>query len=113
LTALGSIATGEFKISESVEYLERAIKLNPSFATAYQWIGGLRLKTGETDAAQESYRKALDLIEKNSNCYTHIALTRPRNYRTANGLKFYCDPRFQLLVKQSSVPSHGRENVCD
>lgn len=250
LVALGSVATFEFRFSESLEYFERAVKLNPSFATAYQWTGGLKLVTGETEAALKGYRKAwnldprsrisgnnlavtlsylgrnqeaaeiaqevihfapdfpesykvlmnlaiatgdcksvekygnqlagilnktinatpvyfdlcqsgnpgararaietmlswpagfefssandptlsypedmvqimveigefdaaLALAEKNSDHFSHIVLTRPRSYRTVNGLKFYCDPRFQQLLEQSPVPPMAGENICD
>jgi TolB-like protein/Tfp pilus assembly protein PilF len=59
--ALGSVAKDRFKYSEAIAHFERAIQLNPSFATAYQWYGGLLLVMGETEAALTRYKQAWDL----------------------------------------------------
>jgi hypothetical protein len=59
------------------------------------------------------FEAAMVLAERNLEYYSHIVLTRQRNNRTVNGLKFYCDPRFQQLIEQSSVPPMGGENTCD
>jgi TolB-like protein/Flp pilus assembly protein TadD len=250
LVALGAVATGQFRFSDSRMYMQRAIELNPSFATAHQWTGTSRLVTGDPEAALESLQKAwsldprsrivaynlavtlqylgraqeaadvarevirfapdfpeshkllmhlaiaagdcqsaeehgnrlagllrkefnatpvylelcqsedpaaraeaidtilswpaslqfsspdnpvlsypedlvfmmveiaefeaaLKLAEKNSDYFSHSVLTRPRAYRTVNGVKFYCDRRFQQLVAQSPVPPLEGKNACD
>jgi len=59
--ALGSVAKDRFKYSESIAYFERAIQLNPSFATAYQWYGGLMLVMGDAEAALTRYQQAWSL----------------------------------------------------
>ncbi len=59
------------------------------------------------------FEPALVLAEKTSDYYSHIVLTRLRNNRTVNGLKFYCDPRVQQLFEQTAIPPMEGENPCD
>ncbi len=61
MAALGSVAKDRFKYSEAIDYFERAIELNPSFATAYQWYGGLMLVMGDAEAALIRYQQAWNL----------------------------------------------------
>lgn len=61
MVALGSVARDQFKYSEAIDYFERAIKLNPSFATAYQWYGGVTLSMGDPEAALKRYQQAWSL----------------------------------------------------
>ncbi len=249
MVALGSVARDQFKYSEAFDYFERAIKLNPSFATAYQWYGGVMLSMGDPEAAltryqqawnldprsriiganlasalyyldrhqeataiaQEVYRFAPDfpevtkmlmhlaiilgecekvaeygnqtaavlkkafnatplymdlcqsedpgarasaietmltwtgfsfslpddpslsypedittmlvdlgefdaaliVTEENRDYYSHVVLTRLRAMRSANGIKFYCDPRVQAVFEQSDLPPITGHDVCD
>jgi len=248
LAALGSIAITQFRYSESLEYFDRAIELNPSFSTAYQWKAGLFLVKGDTQSALNEYQQAwildprsritgnnlavtlhylgrkeearkiagdvlsfapdfpevskilmhmaisdgdcesvekygnhlvdvlskttnstpvyidicqsedpdlrargietilswpgyefslpedatlsypedlvfmlvslgefeaaLEIARKNRDYYGHVVLTRLRNDRSANGLKFYCDPRVQELIEQTDVPPLEGEDIC-
>jgi TolB-like protein/Tfp pilus assembly protein PilF len=249
MVALGSAARDQFRYSEAFDYFERAIELNPSFATAYQWYGGVTLSMGDPEAAltryqqawsldprsriiganlastlyyldrqqeataiaQEVYRFAPDfpeaakmlmhlaiavgecekiaeygnrlasvlkktynatplymdacqssdpgaranaiktmltwtgfnfslpddpslsypediatmlvdmgefeaaliVTEENRDYYSHVVLTRLRAMRSANGIKFYCDPRVQAVFEQSDLPPMAGQNICD
>ena len=248
LAALGSIASAQLSYSKSLEYFDRAIELNPSFSTAYQWKAGLFLVKGDTQSSLNEYQQAwildprsritgnnlavtlhylgrkeearkiagevlsfapdfpevskvlmhlaisdgdcksvekygnhlvdvlkkttnstpvyidicqsedlelrargietilswpsyefslpeeatlsypedlvfmlvgfgefeaaLEIARKNRDYYGHIVLTRLRNDRSANGLKFYCDPRIQELIEQTDVPPLEGEDIC-
>ena len=61
MVALGSAARDQFRYSDAFDYFERAIKLNPSFATAYQWYGGVMLSMGDPEAALTRYQQAWNL----------------------------------------------------
>jgi TolB-like protein/tetratricopeptide (TPR) repeat protein len=61
ITALGLVARGETRFDEGVEHFKRAIKLNPSYATAYQWYGGMLGEMGDAEAGIAMYRKAWSL----------------------------------------------------
>ena len=58
------------------------------------------------------FEAALVIARKNRDYFSHIVLTRLRNDRSANGLKFYGDPRVQELIEQTDVPPLERENIC-
>ncbi|MDH4019310.1 MAG: tetratricopeptide repeat protein, partial [Xanthomonadales bacterium] len=249
MVALGSLARDQFRYSEGIDYFERAIELNPSFATAYQWYGGVLLSMGDPEAAltryqqawnldprsriiginlagtlyyldrhqeataiaQEVYRfapgfpeaskmlmhlamatgecekvaeygnrvasvlkktfnatpfymdacqsadsearanaietmltwtgfnfslpddpslsypediatmlvdmgefdAALIVTQENSDYYSHVVLSRIRAMKSANGIKFYCDPRVQAVFEQSDLPLMAGQNICD
>jgi len=34
-------------------------------------------------------------------------------YTTANGAKFYCDPRLQVLFETTGIPPMEGKNICD
>ncbi len=42
-------------------HLQRAIELNPAYATAYQWRGELLMASGQLDQATTAFRRALEL----------------------------------------------------
>jgi len=249
LVSLGSVAKDQFNFTEAISYFERAIKLNPSYATAHQWYGGMLFDMGDPEAALKESRQAwmldprsgiiginyalilaalgrrqdaiavaqevvdfapdfpeglrvmmnlaindgdcesvaeignhlaavlkktynatpfyldlcqsgnpqlrsnaiqtmlawpgmefsapdqatlsypndlvlllinlgefesaLILTEKYKDYYSHYVLTQIRGTRTANSIKFYCDPRVQMLVKESGIPPREGENLCD
>jgi TolB-like protein/Tfp pilus assembly protein PilF len=61
LTALGQVMSSQFKYPEATELFQKAIKLNPSFATAHQWYGNMLGFTGDTDAGIATLKKAWNL----------------------------------------------------
>jgi TolB-like protein/Tfp pilus assembly protein PilF len=75
MVALGNIAKDKFQYAEALDYFEQAIKLNPSFATAYQWTGGLYLAMGNTEAALVNYQKAWDLDPRSRITGNNFAVT--------------------------------------
>ncbi len=54
-------ARNELHYAESIELFERAISLNPSFATTYQWYGSSLAEMGDPEAALAMLRKAWSL----------------------------------------------------
>jgi tetratricopeptide (TPR) repeat protein len=61
VAALASVATSKLRYEESTDLYEQAIKLNPSFATAYQWYGGMLSNMGDPETGVTMYRKAWSL----------------------------------------------------
>ncbi|MDX1460261.1 MAG: tetratricopeptide repeat protein, partial [Xanthomonadales bacterium] len=61
LTVLAVINRYEGRQQESLQQFHKALTLNPSYATAYQWRGGLLGEMGDPEAGLESYRKARSL----------------------------------------------------
>jgi TolB-like protein/Tfp pilus assembly protein PilF len=51
----------QFEFDEATALFERAISLNPSFASAYQWYGGMLGEMGDPEAGLAMYRKAWSL----------------------------------------------------
>jgi len=51
MVSLGTVARDQFRFAEATDYFERAIKLNPSFATAHQWYGGMLFDMGDPETA--------------------------------------------------------------
>ena len=51
MVALGGLARDQLRNAEAAGYFERTIELNPSFATAHQWYGGLLFDLGEFESA--------------------------------------------------------------
>lgn len=61
LAALANAYASEGRLSEAAELYDRAIELSPSFATAYQWYGRVRVYQGDYEAAQRLMQRAHDL----------------------------------------------------
>ena len=74
LDALQSYTAGYSELSKgrflaAVPLLERAINLDPNFATAYAYLGIAYNNAGETGRQDELYRKAFSLIDRVSREY--------------------------------------------
>jgi TolB-like protein/Tfp pilus assembly protein PilF len=61
VTALAQVALKEFRYKENIDLLQRAVALNPSFATAHQWLGGSFAEMGDPEAGLVSLQKAWSL----------------------------------------------------
>ncbi len=61
ITAEASNARYELRYADAISLYEKAIKLNPSFATAYQWYAGTLGEMGDPDASLLMYQKAWSL----------------------------------------------------
>ena len=58
---------------DSVYYCERIIKINPSFADAYNQYGLAMYCKGDISEAIKLYSKALSLDKENPDIYTNLA----------------------------------------
>jgi tetratricopeptide (TPR) repeat protein len=61
LASLGVVARYEGRYTDAIELFKKAIKLNPSYATAFQWYGGTLGEMGDPVAGVAMYRKAWSL----------------------------------------------------
>jgi hypothetical protein len=59
------------------------------------------------------FEPALEVARSNLDYYSHIVLTTARSMRSANGLRFYCDPRVQSLFETTGIPPAEGKNTCD
>ena len=58
MVSLAAVSRDQFKYAKATEYFERAINLNPNFATAHQWYGGMLFDMGNPEAAVIESRQA-------------------------------------------------------
>ncbi len=72
--ALAQVANREFRFTESFDLYQRAIALNPSFATAHQWLGTLLGEMGDPEAGLVSYQKAWSLDPRSRIIGANMAL---------------------------------------
>ena len=61
------------KMEEQLEYAERAIALNPSFATTHQWYATTLALTGDLEAAEKAYLTAMDLDPRSRVIHANLA----------------------------------------
>jgi tetratricopeptide (TPR) repeat protein len=65
------------EVDEAVRHFERAIALNPDDADSLRWIGGIKQRNGDVDAARIAYAKA----EKIQPVIRRKAVTSPPDFR--------------------------------
>jgi tetratricopeptide (TPR) repeat protein len=85
-TALGLISfTYDWKMSEADRHFERAIELNPNYATAHQWYGGELGATARFDQAITEGKRAVELDPLSLIANVELAATYgyARNYDQA------------------------------
>jgi tetratricopeptide (TPR) repeat protein len=78
---LGSRTSYVKGVFAAIPFFERAITLDPNFATAYAWLGSAYFNLGEPTRSAETTRKAYGLRE-----------------RTSEEEKFYISSLYELLV---------------
>jgi len=61
LAVLGGVARVEFQYKVAANLYEQAMAINPSYATAYQWFGGMLSDMGDTNGSIIMYQKAWSL----------------------------------------------------
>jgi len=54
----------KFYFDEARQFLEKAVELDPTFATAYRYLGWVYYLLGDTEARNEAYKKAKSFSEK-------------------------------------------------
>lgn len=74
LTALALLRRSQFRYDEAASLFEKAISLNPSFATAYQWYGGLFGEMSDPEAGLAHYQKAWSLDPRSRIIGLNLAL---------------------------------------
>ena len=57
----GIVARYELRYEDSADFFERAMALNPSYASAYQWYAGNLAEMGDPEAGLAMYKKAWSL----------------------------------------------------
>jgi TolB-like protein/Tfp pilus assembly protein PilF len=72
LAAMGGV---ELDLGKGAELLERAIAINPSFATAYQWYAGVILLSGNPEEGRRLYQRAFELDPRSRIIALNLALT--------------------------------------
>lgn len=60
-TALGFIALEKERMTEAMDYFNRAVKANPDEARAYYGIGKIYAAKGKRESAAENFSKSLKL----------------------------------------------------
>lgn len=63
---LGVIASGQNEHSKAVQYLQKAILLNPKVGQAYLFLGQSQLELGDTVAAERNLRRSIELDSDSS-----------------------------------------------
>ncbi len=61
LAVLGAVARVEYQYKVAAEFFEQAMAINPSYATAYQWFGGMLTDMGDINGSIAKYQKAWSL----------------------------------------------------
>lgn len=58
---LGVTASGENDHQKAIQYLQKAIQINPRIGQAYLFLGQSQLETGDTAAAERNLRRSIEL----------------------------------------------------
>ena len=58
---LGVIASGENDHQKAIQYLQKAVQLNPKIGQAYLFLGQSQLELGDTIAAERNLRRSIEL----------------------------------------------------
>jgi TolB-like protein len=72
--ALAQVAQREFRYKEATDLYQRASALNPSFATAHQWLGNSLGEMGDPEAGLVSLQKAWSLDPRSRIIGANLAL---------------------------------------
>jgi predicted Zn-dependent protease len=68
--SLGNALLDKGKPDEAMPYFRLALQMLPDFAKAYNGLGRVYLAKGQTDAALQNLRKAVEIETNLANCYT-------------------------------------------
>jgi TolB-like protein/Tfp pilus assembly protein PilF len=72
--ALAAMGTVELDTDKSVSLLQQAIAINPSFATAYQWLGESKGMAGNTEEMLHQLQRAFELDPRSRIIGTNLGL---------------------------------------
>ena len=73
---LGRVARLEEKYDEAAAYIERSLKLLPSFAESYTELGRIRMRQDKLEAARASGLERLDQPSQPSNRLRPVQVAR-------------------------------------
>jgi len=73
LAVLGAVARVEFQYELAVDFFEKAMAISPSYATAYQWFGGMLADMGDSNGSIAKYQKAWSLDPRGRIIGTNLA----------------------------------------
>jgi len=76
--------------AHAVEFIEKAIKLNPGEPVPYEWAGKIYLKLGDYLKAEKNFLKYVESIEDaSSDIYTKLAEACLKAQKTQDALAYY------------------------
>ena len=61
MTLLGGIALGRHQFQKALEWAERSLTIDPSYAGAYGVLGDAQVELGRYEAAFASFQRMVDL----------------------------------------------------
>ncbi|MDR3625268.1 MAG: tetratricopeptide repeat protein [Ignavibacteriaceae bacterium] len=76
--------------AHAVDFIEKAIKLNPDESVPYEWAGKIYLKLGDYLKAEKNFLKYIESIEDaSSDIYTKLAEACLKAQKTQDALAYY------------------------
>jgi len=75
IAAQGLVARNQFRYEDGAEFFKRAMELNPSYATAYQWYGLTLAEMGDPEVALAMLQKAWSLDPRSRIIGVNLAWT--------------------------------------
>jgi len=88
-TALGFYLATQGENHEAEQHFLAAMKLQPTFALPYNYMGNVRALEGRKEEAQEYYEKAVSLDAKYSDAHLGLATVLARQGRLQRALEHY------------------------
>jgi tetratricopeptide (TPR) repeat protein len=75
MTLLGGVALGRHEFQKALEWAERSLEINPSYAGAYGVLGDAQVELGRYEAAFASFQRMVDL-KPNLDSYARVSYAR-------------------------------------
>ncbi|MCB1584205.1 MAG: tetratricopeptide repeat protein [Xanthomonadales bacterium] len=108
-TSLANYLHEKMQLKEAQEEFEYAIKLNPSYATAYHWYGNLADRLGDQKKSLELYRKAAEWDPLSPVIQSNIGYKLIGNQQFTEAMKQF-DRIIELVPDYSGGPN-GKATV--
>jgi tetratricopeptide (TPR) repeat protein len=78
-----------FDFAKAVPELERAVKLNPKLPSANAWLGKALIAVGDTDAAQEAFRRELEVNPNDFDSNLQMGILRKQDQQYNEALGYF------------------------
>jgi tetratricopeptide (TPR) repeat protein len=75
MTLLGGVALGRHEFQKALEWAERSLEINPTYAGAYSVLGDAQVELGRYAAAFASFQRMVDL-KPNLDSYARVSYAR-------------------------------------